>query len=113
MKIKFKIWIEDEQGNAVIGKGGIELIKEILKTGSIAKAAENLNMSYKFAWEYTRKIERSIGGLQPKKGGKNAGGTLVSDKIQQLMSIYEEAEKEVQQVLDKYSKKLEELNEIK
>lgn len=113
MKIRFKIWIEDESGNSIIGKGGVELVKEILKTGSIAKAADNLNMSYKFAWEYVRRIERSIGGLQPKKGGKNAGGTVVSEKIQQLINIYEEAEREVQQVLDKYSKKLEELYNVK
>ncbi|AWR97385.1 DNA-binding protein [Acidianus sulfidivorans JP7] len=113
MRFKFKIWIEDDNGNPIIGKGGIELIKEILKTGSIAKAADNLNMSYKFAWEYSRRIEGTIGGLEPKKGGKNTGGTIVSDKIQQLIEIYDKAESEIQEILDKYSKKLNELNDVK
>lgn len=113
MKIKFKIWIEDDRGNMIIGKGGVDLIKEIVRTGSIAKAAENLNMSYKFAWEYVRRIEKNIGGLQPKKGGKNVGGTVVSEQLQQLINIYEEMEREVQQILDKYSKKLEELYNVK
>lgn len=110
MKFNFKIWIEDDNGNSILGKGGVELLKEIINTGSISKAAENLNLSYKFAWEYVRKIESEIGGIEMKKGGKNAGGTIVSDKVQQLLKIYEEAMNEVSAVLEKYSKKL---NDIK
>ncbi len=110
MKFNFKIWIEDDNGNSILGKGGAELLKEIINTGSISKAADNLNLSYKFAWEYVRKIETEIGGIEMKKGGKNAGGTVVSEKVQEILKIYEEAMNEVSVVLDKYSKKL---NDIK
>ncbi|MEM4911793.1 MAG: DNA-binding protein, partial [Metallosphaera sp.] len=51
MKFNFKIWIEDEEGKPVIGKGGVALVKAIIDSGSIAKASEEMNVSYKFAWQ--------------------------------------------------------------
>ncbi|EZQ04737.1 MULTISPECIES: winged helix-turn-helix domain-containing protein [Acidianus] len=113
MKFNFKLWIEDDEGKSVIGKGGVELLKAISTTGSISKAAENLNLSYKFAWEYIRKIEKEVGGVEMKKGGKNAGGTNLSPKIQEMLKIYDQAQEEVKKILEKYTKMIEELNDVK
>jgi len=44
-----------------------------------------------------------------RKGGKNAGGSKVSEKLDKILGIYEEAEKELSQVLEKYNKRLEEV----
>ncbi len=110
MKLNFKIWIEDDSGKPIMGKGGVQLVKEIIVTGSIAKAADEVNVSYKFAWEYVRRINSMVGGIEFKKGGKNAGGTEVSDKVKKIIEIYEEAAREISQVLEKYNKKLNELN---
>ena len=109
MKIKFKIWIETDDGKPVLGKGGVALLKNIKETGSIAEAAKNINVSYKFAWEYVKRIERVVGGIETKKGGKGAGGTVLSEKLEKILEIYEEAEKELSEVLKKYEA---ELNEV-
>ncbi len=45
-KIKFKFCIEDG-GEKLYGTGPNELIKQIKKEGSLAKAAGQINMSYK------------------------------------------------------------------
>ncbi|BCU70974.1 winged helix-turn-helix domain-containing protein [Stygiolobus caldivivus] len=110
MRIKFKIWIETDDGKPIIGKGGVKLLENIKNTGSIAEAAKNVNVSYKFAWEYVKKIEGLLGGIETKKGGKGAGGTVLSEKLEKILEIYQEAENEIQEVIKKYEKKLNELN---
>jgi molybdate transport system regulatory protein len=110
MRLNFKVWIEDENGKPIMGKGGVELVKSIIETGSIAGAADKVNVSYKFAWEYVRRINSFVGGIEFRKGGKNAGGTEVSERVKKMIEIYEEAVKEVNQVLEKYNKKLNELS---
>ena len=109
MKLKFKLWIESDDGKPIIGKGGISLIKSIMETGSISAAAKKMNVSYKFAWEYVKKMNEYLGGIEMHKGGKGAGGTKISEKIVELVKIYEEAEKEIDEVLKKYNQKIEEI----
>jgi molybdate transport system regulatory protein len=106
MKIKFKIWIETDDGKPILGKGGVKLLENIKSTGSIAEAAKNVNVSYKFAWEYVKKIEGLLGGIETKKGGKGAGGTMLSEKLDKIIEIYQSAEKEIEEVLKKYEEKL-------
>ncbi|QKQ99132.1 LysR family transcriptional regulator [Metallosphaera tengchongensis] len=108
MKFNFKIWIEDKDGKPVMGKGGVTLVKAILDSGSIAKASEEMNVSYKFAWQYIRRINGEIGGIAMRKGGKNAGGTEIDPKVLRIVRLYEQAQEEVKRVLEKYSQLLEE-----
>ncbi|AEB94889.1 MAG: LysR family transcriptional regulator [Metallosphaera sp.] len=108
MKFNFKIWIEDEEGKPVIGKGGVALVKAIIDSGSIAKASEEMNVSYKFAWQYVRRINSEIGGIEMRKGGKNAGGTNINPRVLKAIRVFEQAQEEIKRVLDKYSKLLEE-----
>jgi molybdate transport system regulatory protein len=109
VRIRFKLWITDESGKVIIGKGGHQLLRKIEEKGSIAEAARELDLSYKFAWEYVRKVNERVGGLEPRKGGKGHGGTKLDERLLKLLEIYERAEKEVQEVLAKYEK---ELNEV-
>lgn len=110
MKFKFKIWIETEDGKPLIGKGGVKLLRAIENTGSLSTASKTIGVSYKFAWEYVKRINEILNqSIEMRKGGKNAGGSKVSEKLDKILSIYEEAEKELSQVLEKYNKKLEEI----
>jgi molybdate transport system regulatory protein len=70
-----KIWMEYE-GKPVIGKGGAEILKQLKKEESISKAAEKLNMSYRYVWNYLRKIEKTLGEpvVETYRGGKSGGG---------------------------------------
>ncbi|EHP68136.1 molybdenum-binding protein [Metallosphaera yellowstonensis MK1] len=108
MKFNFKIWIEDKEGKPVLGKGGVQLVRAILDSGSIAKASEQMNVSYKFAWQYVRRISLELGGIEMRKGGKNAGGTEIDPKLLKIVRLYEQAQEEVRRILDKYSRLLEE-----
>lgn len=75
--IKTKIWLELE-GESLLGKGGAELLEKIEKEGFLTKAAKNLNLSYRYAWGYLKKIEKRIGKpiVEPFKGGREGGGGM-------------------------------------
>jgi molybdate transport system regulatory protein len=70
-----KVWIE-YNGKPVIGKGGAEILKTIAKEQSISKAAEKLGMSYRYAWNYLQKIQKTVEApiVKTFKGGKTGGG---------------------------------------
>lgn len=93
MKIKSNLWFENEQ-HGYFGKGRILLLQHIDQYGSISKAAKEMKMSYKAAWDAVNEmntlskepiVERSIGG----KGG---GGTALTDKGREYIKIYNELE---------------------
>jgi molybdate transport system regulatory protein len=70
-----KVWIE-YKGKPVIGKGGAEILKAIAKEHSISKAANKLNMSYRYVWNYLQKIQKAVEApvVETFKGGKTGGG---------------------------------------
>lgn len=109
MEFKFKLWIAQDD-ELVLGKGGLRIIKELDKTGFIAETARNLDMSYKFTWEYVKRIDSKVGGaVTTKKGVK--GGAEISDKLRELVKVYEEAEREIKALLQKYNEKLKEIEQ--
>jgi molybdate transport system regulatory protein len=49
-EIRVRCWI-DIDGEKFFGPGPAELLQLVAETGSIAKAAKSMRMSYKKAWE--------------------------------------------------------------
>ena len=70
-----KIWIEHD-GKPILGKGGAEILKEIEAQQSLSKAAINLAMSYRYVWNYVKKMDRALGEsvVETYKGGRTGGG---------------------------------------
>ncbi|WEU40796.1 MAG: molybdenum-dependent transcriptional regulator [Candidatus Odinarchaeum yellowstonii] len=75
LKVNFKLWLE-KNDEPVIGKGGIKLLEEINKTGSLQSAIKKLGVSYRYAWGYLKKIEEAVGEplIKSYKGGFKGGG---------------------------------------
>jgi len=74
-KSSCKIWIE-YTGKPLIGKGGAQILEQIEREKSISKAAEKLDMSYRYVWSYLQKIEKTLGEsvIETYRGGKSGGG---------------------------------------
>jgi len=74
-KLSFKFWLE-YMGKPILGKGGAQILRQIEKDHSISKAAKNLGMSYRYVWNYIRKIDRALDEpvAEAYKGGKSGGG---------------------------------------
>lgn len=102
LKAKSKIWIETE-GGILLGEGRYQLLKELNQCKSLNKASKNLNMSYNKAW----KLLKDMNANAPQaisinqSGGKDGGGTILTDYALFLINAFEELNKTCWEMLDK------------
>lgn len=90
-KPSFKLWIEYD-GKPVLGKGGSEILKRIEQTKSISETARELDMSYRYVWNYLQKIEKTLEQpvVETFRGGKSGGGgAILTDLGKELLEQYE------------------------
>ena len=80
--------------------------------GSITAAAEELEMSYKFVWDYLTRIRRRLrqpvivtrrGGTRARKK-KGGGGTTLTPIARVLLKEFKETERQVRNILTKREK---------
>jgi molybdate transport system regulatory protein len=96
-----KVWIE-YNGTPVLGKGGAEILKAIGTEQSISKAAEKVDMSYRYVWNYLQKIQRAIEApvVATFRGGKSGGGgARLTPLGQSLVAEYQRIEGYMREVL--------------
>ena len=60
LKLKSSYWIVNESNQIVIGKGRMEILDNIEKTGSINQAAKKMKMSYKAMWSKIKFTEKHL-----------------------------------------------------
>lgn len=107
MKVKSKVWIE-KNGELVFGIGKASILEYVLKTGSIAKAAKKLGMSYRHAWSYIKSAERRLGRslVVCTRGGRCGGGAVLTEYAKDLLQKFIELEQEVTLFTDKRYRKV-------
>lgn len=100
-RIKSRIWITTDEGT-FLGAGRITLLKEIEKHGSISKAAKAMNMSYKKAWRLVNSMNTQGKELlvTPKIGGKNGGGSVLSDEGKKAIELFNALDEQNRMYLD-------------
>lgn len=97
MKAKLKVWIVF--GDKVkFGQGRAELLRLIDELGSIKRAVEQFEMSYRNAWGYLRDLERVAGFrfLQRQPGGSRAAGTRLTPRGRNFLDRYERFERDLE-----------------
>ncbi len=94
MNVKWRIWLEKD-GRHVLGKGGAKILRAIEKHGSISKACKELGMSYRFVWNYLKRMEEVLGDavVEKERGGVERGGTKLTPLGRSLLETYERIEK--------------------
>jgi molybdate transport system regulatory protein len=107
MKIKSKLWIE-ENNKPVFGSGRKVLLEAIDRCGSINRAAQELNMSYRKAWGALRAMEERLGVklVERQTGGKDGGGAVLTEDARKFIKQFEVLEKGLQQYVDARFKKI-------
>lgn len=89
-KIGSSIWI-DKGEKTFLGKGRIELLKLIAKTGSLSKAAKEMKMSYKAAWDAISDMN-SVSGVslvESATGGAGGGGSKLTPLAHLYIELYD------------------------
>ena len=101
MNIKSKVWIE-ENNKPVFGSGRKALLEAIERNGSINRAAQEMNMSYRKAWGALRAMEERLGVklVERQTGGRDGGGAALTDDARMFLNKYEALEKGIQELVD-------------
>ena len=101
MKIKSKIWIETDDG-VVISEGRIQLLKLIVATGSLNKAAKEMNISYQKAWKLVDASNKASKEplITTQIGGNKGGGTVLTAYGKSLVESFEKINSACWEFLD-------------
>ena len=108
LQYTFRLYLNCE-GQRLLGKGGAQILEAVEEYGSIAQAAEELEMSYKFVWAYLTRMRRRLhrplvmthrGGTQDRKH-KGGGGTTLTPVARTLLKEFKETERRVQNIVSK------------
>ena len=99
MKIAYKIWL-DSDGKA-FGDGPYQLLQLVDKTGSLHKAAAEMNMSYRKAWLMLNIMEGHLGFslLDRRVGGIAGGGSRLTERAREFLDRYGTFRKDAEETL--------------
>ncbi|MCK8824795.1 winged helix-turn-helix domain-containing protein [Fuchsiella alkaliacetigena] len=102
MKLNYKLWLENEEGELVMGQGLLSMLELIDKTGSISQTAQQLDMSYRAAWGKLNLVEKRLGLklTKRKSGGKGGGGSILTKEGKDLLLKFKKFDKRVQKELE-------------
>lgn len=99
-----RLWLRKSE-HSFLGKGRIELLEQIERTGSISKAAKAMKMAYKAAWDsldaMNNLAEEPL--VDKSTGGKGGGGTRLTPYAKQLIETYKVIHEEHERFLSNLS----------
>ncbi len=101
MEVCLRFWIE-MNGKSVMGRGGYEILKAIDEFKSISKASKALGMSYRFVWNYIKRIESVLGEkvVESERGGVEGGKTELTSTGRKLLKLYDDFERTLKSALN-------------
>lgn len=108
MKIRTKVWIDDDKGNVIFGSGREHMLEAINRLGSMNKAAKELNMSYRALWGRIKSTEERLGAevLVRKAGGGKECGSGLTPVGEDFLRKYKRLKERVLTVADQEFAKL-------
>jgi molybdate transport system regulatory protein len=106
IEVQGRLWLA-LNGKPLLGKGRLELLRQIEATGSITKAAKSMKMSYKAAWDAVDAMNNALGTpvVESATGGASGGGSRLTEAGKQLILQYQLLNDEHKRWLDAASRK--------
>jgi molybdate transport system regulatory protein len=87
LKVKSKVWLENEIGMTVIGEGRFSILKAIRETGSISKAALKIGQPFRRVWARVKDAEAQCGFMLVERSSK---GSKLTAEGEELLRKYAE-----------------------
>jgi molybdate transport system regulatory protein len=87
---KSNLWVEKD-GEVVLSKWRVNLLRAIDQTGSISAAAEVMKVSYHRAWEKLHEMETRLGValVETQTGGAHGGGARLTAAARDYVARFE------------------------
>jgi molybdate transport system regulatory protein len=86
IKLKSRQWLEDGEGNIIIGEGRQRIFELIEKTGSINQTAKVMRMSYRGVWGKIKATEEHLN--QKIVLTERRHGSRLTEKGKELLNSY-------------------------
>lgn len=101
LQVRSKLWIEVD-GKAVLGDWRAAILEGIERTGSLAKAAEELGTPYRTAWQRLKESEENLGIrlVETQSGGVDGGGSYLTPAAKDLLRRYSEFSKGLEELVN-------------
>ncbi len=86
---RIKLWVE-KSGRLALSDYRVQILRQVLETGSIAEAAQRMGLSYRRAWGKVREIEQNLGVklVQSEVGGAGGGSSHLTPAGERLVALY-------------------------
>lgn len=101
VRISLSHWIFIDN-TKFFGPGRVQLLENIERTGSIVKAAQEMEMSYKKAWDMVLALNTL--GKSPyvitHKGGQKGGGAELTEAGKQVIAAYKKLGEKLRAIAD-------------
>jgi molybdenum ABC transporter molybdate-binding protein len=96
--VGLRIWVE-RRGQAILGKGRLELLEGIDRWRSISAAARQMAMSYRRAWLLVQSINEAAGEplVHAVTGGTQGGGARLTDRGRLAVAIFRDLQRQIRQ----------------
>lgn len=100
MELEGRVWLKTN-GKSFLGSGRIHLLELIQKSGSISKAAKEMGMSYKAAWDAVDAMNNLSNEplVSKNTGGKGGGGTSLTQKGEETVKVFKAIEEKYEKFL--------------
>lgn len=105
--LKFKVWLENTDGDEILGDGRFELINCIDQLGSLKAAADKMGISYRKAWGNVKDAEEKLGFslVEKRRGGRHGGNSVLTPEGKKIVEAYKELLVEFDEAIYKITKK--------
>ncbi len=81
------VWLEHE-GQVLLGPGRAILLERIDQMGSLRKAAQSMQMSYRAAWGKIKKTEAQLGQAVVEKAGHDRSGYSLTYFGRKMLELF-------------------------
>ncbi len=100
--MRSKLWIE-VKGRAVLSDYRAAILEGIERTGSLSKAAEELKVPYRTAWQRLKESEEVLGLrlVESQSGGAEGGGSSLTPTARELLRRYREFSQGLDALVDR------------
>ena len=103
MQPKSNLWIEKD-GEVVLSKWRVDLLRAIDETGSISAAAEKINVSYHRAWEKLHEMETRLGItlVETQTGGPHGGGARLTATARDYVARFDRFSQGIDEIVARH-----------
>ncbi|HLC29611.1 MAG TPA: LysR family transcriptional regulator [Dehalococcoidia bacterium] len=102
LKLRLKVWVE-RKGEVVMSDWRMALLEAIARTGSLAKAAEELGVPYRSAWQKIKESEERLGTrlIDTRSGGADGGSSQLTEAANDLLRSYRHLSEGLAELVDR------------